>query len=231
MNYLTALKPATAVFETAEKSYLLQRRVLKEHYILLQAAKKLNSGTAKERLQAMFDYIAVGAPDIDINSVHITELYRLLNLLIQLNNEIELLPWQSVYDEKNANKRISVDYESRKLALIVHTIASAYGWDQEYILNLQPEIAACYVQEIILENYHQERFEWALSTVTYDKDGKPKEYPKPAWYYEIIGPTKDEAKGKIPISALPGGVVIDPEKERLERVQEENQVSESKVNS
>lgn len=217
MNYINAITPFSLTIEINHKPYIAYRRGLKDHYRLLAISHKLQSDDPLMRVKAMSEYVSVAFPDIDVNSLDLTEYVRLYSIAVELNDKIDLLPWQTTYNADKDKTTTSADYKDRELALITHYIANAYGWSEEVIHNLQPEAAACYMQEILLDDWKHEEFLWCLSEVGYDKNGKLRPYPKPSWYTEIVGPSEKEARTMIHRNFIPDGIVIDPEKERLER--------------
>lgn len=100
-------------------------------------------------------------------------------------------------------------YEGRGITIWVHRLASTYGWSREEILDLVPEEAVVYLQEIMLDAQFQKEWEWSLSprSQAYNKVTKQTHHqplPRPGWM------TKREPQiVSIPVSALPMGVVID----------------------
>lgn len=109
------------------------------------------------------------------------------------------------------------DYHGRMQYLYVHIIATAYGWDQEQILNLWPEEAIAYIQEIMVDEQFEREFYHAHSEVSYsfDKATKKSKYQpleRPAWM--VIGSIEEQERKRkdliteIRKDMLPAGVVI-----------------------
>lgn len=120
--------------------------------------------------------------------------------LVTLNEPQATLPWMTIIPKKT---KTNADYPNRGLASIVHQLAEAYSWTQEEILNLVPEVAWCYLQEIQLSRHEKEEFEYGLSEVAYDKKGQYKDYQKLPWQLTT------EGGANIPDSLKPTGNVVD----------------------
>jgi len=215
MNFLAALHEQThQTVHIDGRSIVLSRRPVGEHYRLRDCGRKLESEDPLEHLQAVFDYLEIaGIPQPE--QILAADLASVLNTAIEINERIDLLPWQTTYLTESGKTK-NTDYDNRELAIIIHTLAEAYHWSPETILNLPPEIAACYVQEIMLSEWRDREFSYTLSEAAYDEKGKYRPYPRLPWVVEIAGPSEKEARGPVKRSMLPDGVVIDYEKEQNE---------------
>ena len=69
-------------------------------------------------------------------------------------------------------------YPGRAPTLWIHIIANAYHWPLDEILNLWPEEAVAYIQEIQAEHYRERKFMHSLSDMaySYDKGSKKSKY-------------------------------------------------------
>ncbi|MHA2063868.1 MAG: hypothetical protein ACXABY_05715 [Candidatus Thorarchaeota archaeon] len=211
MDFLNAVRIPTTDVHLAGKTLQVKQCPLLQHYELRVVARQLNATDPIDRLDATFSYIQIATGLSDISDASVVELADTLDLLLALNDNVELLPWQTTFRDSKQTITTSADYTNRELAVIVDTIASAYGWSVDIILTLQPEAAACYVQEIMLGHWEAREFQWKLSEVAFDKNGKYRSFPKPIWYTEVHGPTVEEAKAMVPARFIPDGVVVTAE--------------------
>lgn len=105
------------------------------------------------------------------------------------------------------------DYPERNWAWVVHKLSSRYGWTRHYIMELWPEEAACYLQEIMVSeaNEAEERHSLSELAYRYDSASKTSKYiplPRPEWMvsgFESPGPVR------MLRSLLPYGAVINLE--------------------
>jgi len=78
------------------------------------------------------------------------------------------------------------DYEERTWYVWLHLLAKEYGWDVEYIAELDVDNALALIQEISLQDQFQREWEWSLSEVAYEYDkgskkSKLRALPRPPW--------------------------------------------------
>lgn len=102
------------------------------------------------------------------------------------------------------------EYEGRRVAVWVHMIGKTYGWSRAEILELEPEDAAVYIQEIMLGEQFEKEWEYGISGAgnRFDKrTGKGHFVPltRPHWMVEHKLPSPV----KLPASMLPVGRIID----------------------
>lgn len=212
MDFLEAIDVKTCEVTLAGETFMVEQRKLVDYYRLRTLLDVMTvSGSQKEKLDAIYEYIAVATGVSNLSSVEIDELAPALDSLVSLNTEeVNTLPWQtSVKNIDTEETRTTVDYDHRDLTVIVNLLASAYGWGEEKILNLSPEAAVCYVQEILLDGWKEDEFEYMLSENAYTSKGKYIPYPPLSWYTVIKGPTVKEATMKIPQRLMPIGVIHD----------------------
>jgi len=119
-----------------------------------------------------------------------------------------------IFSEPQEKKEKVYDYNGRFISTWVTRLARMYGWSSEHILNLFPEEAACYIQEAEIQEFNEKEFVYRLSEMayTYDKGTKRSRYvplKRPGW---MLAEREEEIeKIKIPIGAIPQGVVINLE--------------------
>jgi hypothetical protein len=178
------------------------------------------------RLDAIVEYVSVAAGLEDMSKVMAHELPMAFDILVELNDtSVELLSWQQAVRKDGGKYRTTdtADYDGRELAIIISTIASAFGWDEERIISLQPEVAACYVQEILVEDWERREFEYSLSEVAYDhKTGRYRPFPRLDWHAVVKGPTVEQAKAKVPKKFAPSGIVMETGDNGAEQKQEQD---------
>jgi len=136
----------------------------------------------------------------DLNAIPQAERYAVLS---QIGGEkIKPPPW---------------DYRERLRVVYVHLIASVYGWGQEQILDLWPEEAIAYIQEILVDDQFEREFQHVHSEMSYtfDKATKKSKYmplERPAWM--VLGTVveqelrRKDLVTKIHRDMLPAGVVL-----------------------
>lgn len=224
MDFLKAVQIPSCEIQLAGEVITVARCPLLPHYHLRAVAERLAASDPTMRLEATFEYISIATGVDELSGVGVDELTPALEALHELNDSIDTLPWQETVDMEQIGVKVtsSADYDNRELAIIVDAIAHAYGWSVESIFNLQPDVAACYVQEIMLRDWQDRDFAYRLSEVAYDKDGKLIDFPAPGWYTKVVGPTVEEATGPIPVKFMPKGVVIGVDGERVNVPEEED---------
>lgn len=77
-----------------------------------------------------------------------------------------------------------LDYPGRNLVAIIHLIASAYGWSRQVILDLGVEEALFYVLEILAKEHESHQFQYSLSQVGFDQQGRKVPYPPLPWGWQ-----------------------------------------------
>lgn len=212
MDFLEARKVPKVNIVLGGESYEISRQGLSGHYALESTSAKIRKSMDKG-LYATVDHIftwlsyATGFGEDWFENQDPIELANAFSTLVELNAPKDTLPWMTIGKE---HKPTTTDYPNRSLASIVDLIASEYHWSEEEIINLPPEVAWCYVQEILLSRHEQAKWEYSLSEVSYDKHGQLKEFPKLPW--DMKTQPKDTAP--IPDFLKPTGVVIDLSKEQ-----------------
>ena len=106
----------------------------------------------------------------------------------------------------------SWDYDGRTWYSWSHTLAKEYGWNMEYIAELDIDDAIAMLQEIAVEDQLEREWEWTRTELAYPYNESTKKHmfsplPRPEWMKEkvIIKPLKTT---KIPKFMMPVGNVI-----------------------
>ena len=185
-------------------------------------AKVLRTSSDEDRIP---DYLslALNIPREEIMSWPAVDALSAFDAVLSLNEPQTL---HIDFAKVEQDKEPTYEYEGRNLASIVTTIASAFGWDKDYILDsLTYDEARCYLQEILLNNHREKEYLYTLSTIgyTYDSSGRgtQKAFPPPSIPPKIFaGPSQqrpEEAALREKFSKdFPGvsGMVIDLDQEQ-----------------
>jgi len=120
--------------------------------------------------------------------------------ILTMKQEIEDVPWE---------------YNGREWYFWVNKLSSKYGWDLEYIANLNFNDGLSLMQEIMVDEQLLKEWEWDLSELTYNynsttKKTDHKSYPRPSWMTKSakVRDRNPEKPVKILKSMIPAGVVI-----------------------
>lgn len=175
---------------------------------------KLERILSKDEPTKVFDYLIEAANlnrEFLEDQCSLGEVTQVFAQVVKFNQLHGRFPFMA-----SSSKHDPLDYQGRELASVIHLIASSYGWPEEKILSLPPERAFFYALEIMVQQHHDREFQYALSSVGYDKQGRKNPYPKLMWRwhdqevnskipkYLNISPEKAIEKG-----ILPAGLVID----------------------
>lgn len=100
-------------------------------------------------------------------------------------------------------------YPGRLWALYIHKLATRYGWTRDDVLELWPEEAAAYLQEIMISEYHELDERRSLVELSYkvEKGTNQAKFiptPKPDW----MAPKVEKKTIRVKRSWLPVGNVI-----------------------
>ena len=194
------------------EDYQIPRQGLGGHYALESLAGQIKDHMEKglyETVDRVMEWLhfATGFSEIWLEEQNPIELAEVFSILIELNAPKDGLPWMTHIPA--GVKESTADYQNRRLAAIVHLLASQYHWSEDNILELPPEAVWCYIQEILISNHEQREWEYNLSERGFDKQGNKKEYPQLVWERKLD--PKDGAP--VPDFIKPKGVVVDLTKE------------------
>jgi len=99
-------------------------------------------------------------------------------------------------------------------------LAKSYGWNVEYIAQLDVDDALALVQEISLEEQFDKEWSYSLSEVAYEYDtaskkSKLRTLPRPSWMNVATQAVKEKIESgqttrqvHIPKSFIPPGIVV-----------------------
>lgn len=181
----------------------------------LKAASE--AGDTGAIVDRVFDYFQIAIPALEraeFNKAVWLEIYVAYQSVYSINmipgyQDFALLMNQEIGDPARWH------YPGRVEHVWVHLLASSYHWSREDILNLWPEIAVAYIQEILADRYEEREWQHRLSEIaySYDKGSKKMKYvpmPVPLWINAGLGKAvKTKAdKTRIHRSVLPVGMIV-----------------------
>ena len=187
----------------------VSRATLGLHLQLAKVADAFdNASGAKARAGHLTEYF--DRYDLSIKDASAIELVEAFIVLRNLNAWQMAVPWLAPQpDRLHADPLPPYHYDSRWWATWIHEIASRYGWARDEILNLWPEEAALYLQEIQVSRYFETEDRRALSEVSYEynkssKKSRFREAPKPPWMVDESLPDTIRVNVKL----LPVGAIV-----------------------
>jgi hypothetical protein len=138
--------------------------------------------SAREEFDKVIAYVAL-ATETPGDQFYEDEIADNFNALTTLNEPTQMPAIIRFQPQSKNGAKIppGFDYRGRWLASAVNDLAHHYGWTVEYILDLGPEEALLYLQEITAQLHSDREFEYNLSDAGRDKRGKQKAFPKLAW--------------------------------------------------
>jgi hypothetical protein len=214
-GYLNAISPQTATITLGGEPFTVERARLGLYLLLAREADAaddaLRRGDAMKAARCVCAYLSRAGFGEHLGAATGVELFHAYLMLTTLNAPLFLLPFMQDFKPGRKVPGVPYDYPDRGFVLWVHKLASRYGWSRHYIMDqLSPEETMCYLQEIMVSEYHEREEARVLSEMAYkyDKASKTLRYrplPMPAW---MAG--KGERKMfRIHRDYLPKGEVVD----------------------
>lgn len=159
---------------------------------------------------SLFSYLffALDDKEIKVNELPWYEVTFAFDKLVMLNSPtIDFPMFKGTPEDK---EEASWDYEGRTFYLWAHLLSSAYGWNSEYIAELDIDDALAFTQEILVERQLDREWQWSLSEIAYPynpstKKSEYKPLPRPDW---MTGKVKEPAKTRILKEHVPVGIVL-----------------------
>lgn len=175
--------------------------------LLDQCQEAVEAREVAEINRVLHAYLALAVGKEDLEGLEFLEFGTAINELRELNRLHFFPPFME--EEHTEVEPPPWSYKERGTAIWVHRLAMAYQWSREEILELVPEEAVIYLQEIMLDDQLRKEWEWDLCSFSrvYNpktKTSRHQPLPRPGWMVQ-----REPQIVKIPISALPVGVVID----------------------
>lgn len=198
------------VITLGKVDYNVKRSTLRQWLELEEIVSEIKEG--KSKAEGIYSYlsIVINGEDIDFSEIPWYETAEAFSKVLILNSTKYSFPILKV---KIKNIELSWDYEGRTFYIWAHMFASQYGWDIDYIANLDIDDAIALAQEISVEEQLQREWEWGLSdrSIKWNKQGKGTYQPldRPDWMQTPAQALVEKAeKMKIPKSMIPVGVVV-----------------------
>lgn len=203
-GYLDAISDQYITIRLGGRDLVIPRARLGLHIRLSKLVDEFEQAPGcSEIAQAIHRYFE--ALGLDISAAHPVEVLASFAILKQAN------AWQwslAFMQEPGAkDKPEAYDYPDRNWSWVVHKLASRYGWTRHYIMDLWPEEAGAYLQEILVSEMHEAEERHSLSELAYKYDSvsKTSRYvpiPRPSWML----PKLEFKPVKMLRSMLPYGV-------------------------
>ncbi len=141
-----------------------------------------------------------GAPWIDV---------ALAYWKVQAANRLAEADKLAIIKHASKGRPVRWDYAERPLVVWVDMMARAYGWTADQTLDLFPEEAIAFAQEIEAHDYYEHRFIHALSQVAYRVEGGKATYrplDQPFW----MAMAGEKKRVRLDRRTLPQGMVLFP---------------------
>ena len=164
----------------------------------------------QDKAKAIYSYLSIVlGGSVDFDTVSWYETASAFGDVIALNSTKYDFP---ILKAKIEEVSVSWDYEGRTFYIWAHMIAEKYGWDIEYIADLDIDDAVAFAQEIAIEEQLNREWEWSLSenSIKWDRKGRGKFQPldRPDWMSIPYGREKELESTKILKSMLPMGIIV-----------------------
>jgi len=205
MSYVDTLLPQQITIVLAGREVIVPRARLGQYLLLERVLDDFEAAPGwAEISQAIRRYFEIVG--LNLAGAHPVEILTAFAALGKANG----WQWTPAFMREPSpprKEKIAYDYEGRNWAWVIHKLASRYGWSDDHILNLYPERAACYLQEILVSEQLEAEERHSLSELAYqyDRVSKTSRYvplPRPGWMVDSSLPEPV----RIPRSALPYGV-------------------------
>jgi hypothetical protein len=183
------------------RSTLKQWLVLQDKQVELYKAMEHRNDVAKHVVS--YVSIALSIPEEDLTDLPWYDV-GLVYLTIRNTNTTKFdFPF---FNTRVKDKKEVWDYEGRTFYIWAHLFAEEYGWDLEYIANLDVDDAIALAQEIAVEEQLNKEWEWMRSEIAYQSKDGFKELPRPDWMRYTRKPP-EIPKLKIRKEFMPSGII------------------------
>ena len=180
----------------------------------LDLAKAVGERHSQRMADALLAYLRVSIPDLEIDDIpwfEVVMAYADVRDMNQIPGVDDFAMLRNPPVSTPGAQPPAYDHPGRVLVTWVHVIARSYHWSRDDIESLWPEDALSFIQEILLDEFHEREFLYSLSenAYQYDKSAKVSRYrpmQKPAWM--VVRSNKDPMPTtKILKELMPAGVV------------------------
>lgn len=156
--------------------------------------------------------VAIGISLIDLEEIEWEDVAIAYTTAIELQKPTIEFPMFKI------NQKVGTEewnYDGRSWYSWLHLLAKEYGWNVEYIADLEVDDAVGLLHEILADEYFDKEWEWGLSEIAYPYDSNTKKssykpLPKPEWMLVNVVEKKVKRMKKIKIrkDMLPRGMVV-----------------------
>ena len=190
--------------------YNVSRSTLRQWLELEETVKKIKKGKSKDKAKAIYSYLSIVLGDsLDFDTVSWNDVANAFGDVIALNTIKYDFP---ILKAKIKEVSVSWNYEGRDFYIWAHMLAENYGWDIEYISNLDIDDAVAFAQEIAIEEQLNREWEWGLSenSIKWDRKGRGAHQPldRPDWMQLPYGREKELETTRIPKIMIPVGIIV-----------------------
>ena len=210
MNYLDYLDGTrSAEVRLGGRTVRATRAGLGLHFRLTALAQS-QDGDRMLRYVALASGIAIEV----VGTATFDEVMKAYLVLLKLNQLDGVFPFMG---RRQDHEEDPLDYPGRALARIVHVLAAAYHWSEEAILAMAPERALFYVLEVLADDHQERHWQWTLSSVGFDKNGRKQPFSPMPWRWggPLVGETKVikiSRERALRAGMIPFGEFVDLEK-------------------
>lgn len=191
----------------------LRGKYLFKQWIVLEGKKKKILEAVQNKQpdfpDLLLDYLwtALGVGSKYYDQADWFEIIKAFYFCLSLTPIIKL-PLTEPHESKE--QEASWNYDGRMWHVYSHMLAKAYGWDLEYISQLQPDEAMAKIQEILTDEQLDREFYYGLSEIAYPYNPQSKKsifkpLERPHWMHPKMQPIP---RFQIPKAMLPAGTVI-----------------------
>ena len=171
-----------------------------------------------QRVGYLREWLAAGGVE-EPDRLTLADIIKVAGVLQSMLPSRGSLPFQLPQPQDPDPEAPAIEYSGRELAVIVHSLAEAYGWDLAQILALPREVALAQAQEILITDRRRREWEHMLSEVAwgYNKTTGKSEYkplPPPSWEAQPVAPVHPPVPEEIREKYDPKGVIVDLTKSR-----------------
>ena len=174
---------------------------------IIEAAGK---GNREDFVSSIYSYVsaALVIPEEELLSCPWYEISRAFRQIYVTNRPSFDFPILQGIESKESE--IEWDYIGRDWYVWLHLLSKEYGWDVEYIENLDVDDGMALLEEILVDKQMEKEWQWSMSELaySYNEHTKTSEFnplERPMWMRGKVKPTK---KVKVKASMLPVGIVL-----------------------
>lgn len=183
------------------------------HADIFDAAEAKNG---EQLIHLLYSYVSAASsiPVEELQSRPWFEITKVYALFYKVNIPNLDFPFLRKRKEKPSiiQKEDGWEYEGRGWYMWAHMLAQAYGWNLEYIANMDVDDALALIQEIEVQNQLEREWQWGLSdkSVSYNSETRIAKFVplhRPEWM-EASSKANEIPKVKLKSSEMPMGVIL-----------------------